>query len=145
MAKEEFDSSGFWPSICRFRWCELELQGLENYDSLFDFFQGDGGTEAGLKKKNKNNFDSKQTVKFLASSSKFRNHTVPVCALAVCAQSMGVLPCSQQMLFVHSVHFGTHCVQSLVHWYITAIRDLLGRKGRVTLRRRKKYSNKGGD
>lgn len=102
-------------------------------------FQGSGGTQAGLKKKKekKIHFDSKQTVKFLASSSKFGNHTVPVCALAVCAQSMGVLPCNQQMLFVYSVCFGTHCVQSLVHQYITEVRDLSGQKGRVTLRRRK--------
>lgn len=62
---------------------------------------------------------------------------MPVCALAVRAQSMGVLPCNQQMLFVYSVHFGTLCVRSLVHQYITEVRDLWGRKERVTLRIRK--------
>lgn len=35
------------------------------------------------------------------------------------------------------LHFGTLCVRSLVHQYITEVRDLWGRKERVTLRIRK--------
>ena len=90
-----------------------------------------------VKKKKEIHFDSKQTVKFLASSSKFRDHTVPVWARAVCAQSMGVLPCRQQLLFVSSAHCGAHCAQSPAHQHGSEVRDLSGRKGRVTSRRRK--------
>lgn len=87
------------------------------------FVQGAEGLKW-VKKEKGIHFDSKQTVKFLTGSSKFRTHAVPVCALVVCAQSMGVLPCNQQMLFVFSVPFGTHCMQSLVHQYITEVTDL---------------------
>lgn len=86
------------------------------------FFQGAEGLKW-VKKEKVINSASKQTVKFLTGSSKFRTHAVPVWALVVCVQSMGVLPCSQQMLFVFSVPFGTHCRQSLLHQYITEVRD----------------------
>lgn len=50
---------------------------------------------------------------------------------------MGVLPCNQQILFVYSVRFGTHCVQSLVHQYITEVRDLSGAKGKSDFKKKK--------
>lgn len=110
-------------SLGELKWCCLFFQGAE-----------------GLKwvKKGKGiHFDSKQTVKFLPGSSKFRAHAVPVWALVVCAQSMGVLPCSQQMLFVLSVPFSTPCRQSLLHQYITEVRDPSEGKGRMTKKKKK--------
>lgn len=94
---------------------------------LVCFFQGAERLKW-IEKEKGIHFDSKQTVKFLTGCSKFRSHAVPVWALAVHAESMGVLPCNQQMLFTFTVPFGTHCRQSLLHQYITGVRDPSERK-----------------
>lgn len=90
----------------------------------------------GKKKKKVINFDSKQTVKFLTGSSKFRSRAVPVWALVVCAQSMDVLPCNHQMLFVFNMPFGTHCRQGLLYQCITEVSDSSERK-RVSKKKKK--------
>lgn len=98
------------------------------------FFQG----AEGLKwvKKKVINFDSKQTVTFLTGSSKFRSHAVPVWALVLCAQSMGVLPCNCQMLFAFNVPFGTHCRQGLLYQCITKVSD--SSEGKTVSKKKKK-------
>lgn len=67
---------------------------------------------------------------------------MPVCALVACAESMGVLPCNQQMLFVYSVHFDARCVQCLLHQYITEARDLSKGKGKGDFTKQKKEGSK---
>lgn len=101
-------------SLGELKWCCL-------------FFQGAEGLKW-VKKEKEIHFDSKQTVKFLTGSSKFRAHAVPVCALVVCAQSMGVLPCSQQMLFVLGVPFGT--TAGRVYYTNTSLRSGILQRGR---------------